>query len=189
VITPNLASRPFLNTRPVWLVTAVAGLLTVILVVLNVLSYVQAGRTLAPQLAARDRLLVQERALAAGLSGLVTELEQVPWRSLAARIEATNVILREHNFSWLAMLDDVEAVMPYDVRILQVSPDVDPSGVALQLRVVAKTREAMIELLENLIADPAFSRPTPSSEVTPEQSESGSYQMVLSVRYHPTEGP
>ena len=26
MITPNLATRPFLNTRPVWLVTAVAGL-------------------------------------------------------------------------------------------------------------------------------------------------------------------
>lgn len=187
MITPNLASRPFLNTRPVWLVTAVAGVLTIILVALNVLSYVQAGRTLAPQIETRDRLLVRERALVAGLSGLVAELEQVPWRSLGARIDATNLILREHNFSWLAMLDDLEEVMPYDVRLLQVSPDVGPAGASLHLRVVAKTREAMIEFLENLIADPAFSRPTPSTEVTPEQSESGSYQLVLSVRYHPSE--
>lgn len=190
MITPNLASRPFLNTRPVWLVTGAAALITVLLIALNVLSYVRAGRTLAPQIEQRDRLLVQERALVAGMSGLVAELEKVPWRSLGARIEATNVILKEHNFSWLAMLDDLEEVMPYDVRLLQVSPGVDPSGVTLQLRVVAKTREAMIEFLDNLIADPGFSRPTPTNEVTPEQSESGSYQLVLSVRYHPSEaGP
>jgi len=187
VIIPNLASRPFLNTRPVWLVTAAAGVLALALVLLNVLSYVRAGRTLEPQIEHRDRLLVEERALVAGLSGLVAELEQVPWRSLDARIEATNVILREHNFSWLAMLNDVERVMPYDVRILQVSPDVGPTGVDLHLRVVAKTREAMIEFLDNLIADPRFSRPTPRTETTPEQSESGSYNLSLSVHYHPPE--
>jgi len=35
VIAPNLATRPFLNTRPVWLVTAVAGAVTVILLAFN----------------------------------------------------------------------------------------------------------------------------------------------------------
>ena len=184
-MTPNLAERPFLNTRPVWLVAAAAGLLALVLIAANAVSYVRTGRTLAPLVEHRDRLLVEERALAAKLSGLVTDLSKVPWRSLGARIDATNVILREHNFSWLAMLDDVERVMPYDVRIVQVSPEVGPAEVDLNIRVVAKTRDAMIELLENLVTDPSFSRPTPRSETTPEQSQSGSYLMALSVRYHP----
>lgn len=184
-MTPNLATRPFLNTRPVWLVAAAAGLLALVLIVLNVVSYFRAGSTLEPQIAHRDSLLVEQRALTAGMSGVVTELEKVPWKSLTARIEATNVILREHNFSWLGMLNDVEHVMPYDVRILQVSPDVGPAQVDLHLKVVAKTREAMIEFLDNLIADPRFSAPTPATEITPEQSESGSYQLSLSVQYHP----
>lgn len=187
MIIPNLASRPFLNTRPVWIVTGAAAVLALTLIALNVLSYVHAGRVLEPQIEYRDQLVVQERALTAGLSGLVADLEKVPWKSLGARIEATNVILREHNFSWLGMLDDLERVMPYDVRILQVSPDVGPTGVDLHLRLVAKTREAMIEFLQNLVADPRFSGPTPRTETTPEQSESGSYNMSLSVRYHPPE--
>ena len=187
MITPNLASRPFLNTRPVWLVTATAALLALLLIALNVLSYTRAGRTLEPQIEHRDRLLTQERALNTEISAVVAELEQVPWRSLSARIDATNVILREHNFSWLMMLNDVERVMPYDVRISQVSPDVGPSEVDLFLRVEAKTREAMIEFLENLVADPRFCQPTPRSETTPEQSDTGSYQLSLSVRYHPME--
>jgi hypothetical protein len=185
VITPNLAARPFLNTRPVWLVAAAAGLLAALLVVANVVFFVRAGRTLSPLIEHRSRLAVEERALSARLSGLVAQLSKVPWKSLGARVNSTNVILREHNFSWLAMLDDVERVMPYDVRIVQISPDVGPTEVDLYLRVVAKTREAMIELLENLVSDPSFSRPTPQSEATPEQSQSGSYQMALSVRYHP----
>ncbi len=184
-MTPNLAERPFLNTRPVWLVAAAAGALALALIVANAVSFVYTGSTLAPLVERRDQLVVEERALVARLSGLVTDLSKVPWRSLGARIDATNVILREHNFSWLAMLDDVERVMPYDVRIVQISPDVGPAEVDLNLRVIAKTREAMIEFLENLVSDPSFSRPTPQSETTPEQSQSGSYQMSLSVRYHP----
>ena len=184
-MTPNLAARPFLNTRPVWLVAAAAGLLALALVVANVVFFVRTGRTLSPLIEHRDRLVVEERALSAKLSGLVAELAKVPWKSLGARVDATNVILREHNFSWLAMFDDVERVMPYDVRIVQVSPEVGPSEVDLNIRVVAKTRDAMIELLENLVTDPSFSRPTPRSETTPEQSQSGSYLMALSVRYHP----
>ena len=182
---PNLAARPFLNARPVWLVTAAAALLAVALVGANAVFFIHTGRTLAPLVEHRDRLLVEERALSAKLSGLVTQLGKVPWKSLGARVNATNVILREHNFSWLAMLDDVERVMPYDVRIVQISPNVGPAEVDLYLRVAAKTREAMIELLENLVSDPSFSRPTPQTEATPEQTESNSYQMALSVRYHP----
>jgi hypothetical protein len=185
-MTPNLAARPFLNTRPVWLVAAAAGLLALALIAANTVFFVRTGRTLAPLVEHRDRL-VEERALAANLSGLVAHLAKVPWKSLGARVNATNVILREHNFSWLAMLDDVERVMPYDVRIVQISPDVGPAEVDLHIRVVAKNREAMIELLENLVSDPSFSRPTPQSESTPEQSQSASYQMALSVRYHPPE--
>jgi hypothetical protein len=185
-MTPNLAARPFLNTRPVWLVAAAASLLALALIVANTAFFLRTGRTLSPLIEHRDRLVVEERALSAKLSGLVAQLAKVPWRSLGARVNATNAILREHNFSWLAMFDDVERVMPYDVRIVQISPEVGPAEVDLHIRVIAKTREAMIELLENLVTDPSFSRPTPRTETTPEESQSGSYQMALSVRYHPS---
>lgn len=184
-MTPNLAARPLLNTRPVWLVAAAAGALALALIVANVVFFIRTGQTLAPLVEHRDQLLVEERALNAKLSGLVANLAKVPWKSLGSRVDATNVILREHNFSWLAMLDDLERVMPYDVRLVQISPDVGPAEVEIYLNLVAKTREAMIELLENLVSDPSFSRPTPRSETTPEQSQSGSYQMSLGVRYHP----
>jgi hypothetical protein len=107
-MTPNLAARPFLNTRPVWLVAAAASLLALALIVANTAFFLRTGRTLSPLIEHRDRLVVEERALSAKLSGLVAQLAKVPWRSLGARVNATNAILREHNFSWLAMFDDVE---------------------------------------------------------------------------------
>ncbi len=182
-MTPNLASRPFLNTRPVWVVAAVAGLAALVLMVANVGFYVKSNRILRPQIEYRNQLLAEERALAADVTGQVKQLEEVPWKSLTARVNASNVILREHSFSWLRLLDDVERVMPYDVRIVTISPNVGPSDVELNLVVVSRTRDAMLEFLENLLDDPSFSQPTPRREETPEESDASGYALALSVRY------
>jgi Tfp pilus assembly protein PilN len=186
VITPNLATRPFLNTRPVWLVTALAGAAALILVALNLRLFFVANRSLGDEMERRDALLQRHHALEAGLREDIKALERVPWRSLSSRVEATNLVLREHAFSWLGMLDDIERVMPYDVRLTRIAPAVGPDEVILSLALVAHNRDAMLQLLDNLIADPRFSNPTPSSEATPEQSMTAGYEMSLRVNYEPS---
>jgi Tfp pilus assembly protein PilN len=185
VITPNLATRPFLNTRPVWLVTAAAAVLAVILLVFNLRLYLVANRTLDDETSRRDALLERHERLESEVRRNVQTLEKVPWRSLSARVDSTNLILGEHAFSWLEMLDDIEAVMPYDVRLTRIAPSVGPDSVTLSLSVVAHNRDAMLELLDNLVVDPRFEDPTPSNETTPEEGSEPAYVMVLRVTYHP----
>jgi Tfp pilus assembly protein PilN len=185
MITPNLSTRPFLNTRPVWLVTAVAGLAALILLALDLRLVFVANRTLVNESARLDALVVRHRELKAEVTRDVEDLKRVPWRSLTRRVDATNLILSEHAFSWLGMLDDVERVMPYDVRLTRITPNVSPDGVILSLELIALNREAMLELLDNLVADQRFSNPTPSTESTPEENSSAAYEMSLRVNYDP----
>jgi Tfp pilus assembly protein PilN len=185
VTAPNLATRPFLNTRPVWLVTVVAGALTVILLALNLRLFLVANRALVDETATRDVLLERHLSLETVVRKDVEALERVPWRSLTRRVDATNLILREHSFSWLGMLDDIERVMPYDVRLTKIAPSVGADGALLSLALIAHNRDAMLELLDNLVADPRFSDPTPSTESTPEESTTATYVMNLRVNYHP----
>ena len=185
MIAPNLATRPFLNTRPVWLVTAVAGALTLILLAFNLRLFFVANRALDDESAKRDALLERHLILEAEVRKDVEALERVPWRSLTRRVDATNLVLREHSFSWLGMLDDIERVMPYDVRLTKITPSVGDDGTALSLALIAHNREAMLQLLDNLIADPQFSDPTPSTESTPEENAAAAYVMSLRVNYHP----
>lgn len=185
MITPNLASRPFLNTRPVWVVTIVAGFLTVILIALNLRLVLVSNRVLEDEVAKRDALELQYSAIAARVRTDVEVLKRVPWRSLEARVEATNLVLREQSFSWLQMLDDIERAMPYDVRLIKIAPSVGPENVLLSFEVLARNREAMLEFLDNLVKDPRFENPTPASERTPEQSETGSYLLSMRVTYLP----
>lgn len=190
MITPNLATRPFLNTRPVWLVTAVAGLATVVLLGLNLRLFLVANRALDNEMATRDKLVERHQVLEAAVRTDIDALERVPWRSLTRRVNATNLILREHSFSWLGMLDDIEQVMPYDVRLTRIAPSVGAEEVTLSLALIARNRNSMLQLLDNLVADPRFSGPTPATESTPEESTTAEYVMSLRVTYHPNEeGP
>ena len=187
MITPNLATRPFLNSRPVWLFTIAAGALALILIALNLRLFLVANRTLGDESTRRDELQSRFEVLEREVRSDVTSLSKVPWRSLKTRVDATNLILQEHSFSWLEMLDDIERIMPYDARLTKITPNVAPDGVLLALEVVARTREAMLQLLDNLIADPRFEEPTPSNELSPEQSSTATYVLTLRVTYHPAE--
>jgi hypothetical protein len=187
MIAPNLAARPFLNTRPVWLVTGAAAALTVLFLVLNITFYFSSNRTLAPQLERARELRSQRDALTADARTVLDDLENVPWRSLSGRVQATNLVLREWSFSWLRLLDDIERVMARDIRIIRIAPVVTSDGFTLNLKAVARTRDDILELLENLIADPSFSEPIPIREAMPEESRVAGYELTMRVTYHPGE--
>lgn len=189
MITPNLASRPFLNNRPVWLLTVAAFAAALLLIILNIRLFLVADRALDDETAKRDQLELRVAELEERLRSEVTTLERVPWRSLRGRVDAVNLVLREHAFSWLQMLDDIERIMPYDVRLTRISPVVGTDGVSLSFEVIARNRDAMLELLDNLIADPRFEEPAPSAEGTPEESGTGVYTLSLTVLYRPPEVP
>ncbi|MEJ2188993.1 MAG: hypothetical protein P8Y93_06165, partial [Acidobacteriota bacterium] len=140
MITPNLASRPFLNTRPVWIVAGAAAILTLVFVALNIWLYLATSSHMEAELARRDELEARHEALATEVRADVDDLQKVPWRALTGKVVATNVILREHSFSWLEMLDDIERVMPWNVRMTTIAPNVKPEEVTLSLEIVAQTR-------------------------------------------------
>ncbi len=184
---PNLASRPFMNTRPVWWLTAVASALAVFLLAVDVHLYYSGSRKLDELLAQRDRLVTRQSELDRRVRRDVASLSKVPWKALNARVSRLNGILGGHAFSWLKLLDDLGRVLPRQVRLYQVSPSVTKEGFQLGLRGTAKTRAAMIQMLENMIADPHFFNPLPRSESTPEASKSAGYEFMLRVGYRSRE--
>lgn len=188
MVLPSLASRPFLNTRPVWIVVASAAVLTVALVVANATLYFSSSEHLRAELARRSQAAEQDSDLTAALQRDGTALKQVQWKALGKRVGSLNEILRAHAFSWLDMLSDLGSVLPYGVRLAKISPRVSTEGVELSLAGVAQTRQAMLEFLQNLLDDPHFEKPLPTSENTPEASKSTGYEFRLTVQYLPDGG-
>lgn len=188
MITPSLASRPFLNTRPVWVMTIAAGVIALILIALNLRFFLITNRAVEEEIATRDALEESYIELGSAARQEIAMLNRVPWRSLEARVNATNLVLREHAFSWLRMLDDIEHVMPYDVRLTRITPSVSPEGVMLAFEVVARNRDAMLNFIDNLVEDPRFDDPVLANETTPEDSDTGTYVLNMRVQYLATEG-
>lgn len=184
MIVPNLASRPHLNTRPVWLVTATAAFIALVFAVVNTSVWLKSSRSLEEKIVEYDRLELEYQRLTTEVGDQAENLNRVPWKSLAARVNAVNAVIREHEFSWIGLLDDIERVLPYDVRLTKITPKVNVDTVNLSLTAIGRTREALLDFFDTLIEDPSFSDPTPLSEITPEESGLG-YVFTMTVVHHP----
>ncbi|MCP4898726.1 MAG: hypothetical protein GY906_17285 [bacterium] len=180
---PNLASQPFLNARPVWLVTIGALTLAVIFLGFNIHAYLSGNRQHGEKLSERVKLEAEQRVIEGELRADVGQLDQVSWRGLRLQVSELNIVLRQQGFSWLVLLRDIEEVLPRDVRLTRIAPSVNDAEVQLAISGLARSRDAMLLLLENLIENQDFSDPVPNNEIWPEGSDRGIYEFTLRVRY------
>ena len=232
----NLARRPFVNRRPVIRLAGLLWLVGTALLILNVRLFsghwtgtavnrqrlIEVNREIREQ---RAELSVQDRALA-----------RVDIRRQNRRTERLNSLISYRSFPWSALFDDLEDVVPLDVRLTSVKPEVQlkepkkprprrtnrrrasgasnqpapeaesppgrPSGatqsgaeyeteqaseplrrneVKLRLAAVAKSEEALMELIDTLYASPSFRDPFLPGEIL--NLDSGSSSASVSVIY------
>lgn len=182
---PNLASRPFLNTRPVWLLVITSGALALALSATNLHLWLASNRSLAVQVERRDEMLAEQRQLEATLKSDSATLDRVPWKTLNRRVTNLNLVMRAHDFSWLDLLDDLARVLPREVRITRIAPTFDGDTVRLSLQGIARSRDDLLDLLDAMITDPEFDEPRPRTETFPEQAASATYEFTLDVLYTP----
>ncbi|HUO84753.1 MAG TPA: hypothetical protein VM534_06520 [Thermoanaerobaculia bacterium] len=183
----NLAARPYRDERPFWLIVGTLALLTLVLMIYNARTayrfFVNTEETRA-EIAEVEARVAGERSRLRELRG---ELATVDLRRLRAQVEYVNTQLAERAFSWNALLEDLERVVPRDVRLLSLRPQVSGEGpVALNLVCISKTDDGLVELIRAMIADSRFDQPYPISET---RTESGQTEFVLRVGYLPPRGP
>ncbi|MGA7614198.1 MAG: PilN domain-containing protein [Thermoanaerobaculia bacterium] len=185
VIHLNLASRPYRDYRPVWAVVAVTGVLCAVLLVYNVqtayryLSNTEDTRARIGELQAQT---AREQRLARTVAA---KTEKFDLRELSEQSHFINGEIEERAFSWSALLDDLESVLPGDVHLTSLNPTIDPKGgVHLNLTCVAKSSDGMAELLRGLFASPRFENPFPQAE----QTRPDGFNFTMVVDYLPTTG-
>ena len=185
---PNLASRPFVNTRPVVLAIAGALLVGLVMMTLNLRLFLSTSGVSAELTSRIDELEQRRDGLISVIDGDLEALDEVSWRTLRSDVEAANLVLQAHAFSWGRLLTQLEQTLPYAVRLVRVSPSVDKEQqVNVKLSGVAQSRDAMLDFLANLIASSAFDNVKPSGEVLPEGAASAGYEFELGVVYVPGE--
>lgn len=183
---PNLASRPFLNTRPVWLVAAALWLLTLALSAYSLMDFLSVQGQEKDAGTKLQAMSQKTSALSQQADALSRELSQVNWKKLKLEVDSVAHAASQRQLRWGQLLSDLETVTPWDVRLLSINPAVDAAGtVTVTLEGVATSREAWLGFLARLVADPRFANPIPRQEQAPGTGNPMGYGFSLTVTYKP----
>lgn len=182
-VTNNLASEPFARTRPVVVFSVLVGGLLVgllcFLIYLNV-----ANRWEARETSARIAQLESEITAVAKQQATQDSILRDP--RYAEALEQTvfiNSLLHRKGISWTKLFDDLGTVLPHNVRILRVRPQVTPSNqVFLDMDVASESGEPVIQMLKRMEGSPLFGPTAIHTTLAPTDSEP-LYRYRVSVNY------
>ncbi len=175
-ISVNLATRPFIELRPLFarLRLAMAGLalLAVVLGVgLHMLS--QSAEVASAQM---DALKGQTASLVSERQTNEARMQQPQNKAVLDRSKFLNSLFAAKSFSWTAVLMDLERVVPGGVQVTSIEPTVTAEGnVNIRLRVNGP-RDLDVDLLRNLERSQRFVAPRPANETAQNQEQGKSMQ-------------
>jgi type IV pilus assembly protein PilN len=179
----NLASRPYRNYRPVWLVAAVLAVASAIFLVNNAQTayhYFVNTKTTRGEI---DRLQKESTEESRKAKQIQDQIRRFDRKALNSQSKFINAQIAERAFSWSELLDQLERVVPSDVRLVSLDPSISADGTThLRMTCLAKSPSALPSLIQRLQGDPHFERPFPQSEVT---REDGLQQFTIEADYRP----
>ncbi len=163
-ISVNLASRPFVELRPLFarlrlLMAALAVLAVALGFALHVLN-----RKAAIASAQMDSLKAQTSAFQQERAQNEARMRQPQNAGVLERSRFLNSLFARKSFSWTAVMMDLERVLPTGVQVTSIEPVISKEGdVSIRLRVTGD-RDRTIQLVRNLERSQRFIGPRLAGE-------------------------
>jgi type IV pilus assembly protein PilN len=178
----NLATRPYEDAREFWvrwgLGVGLLGVLTLVLLGWAVQGWTKAGRDrhnigqLQEQIAERDA----ERALDQA------ELDKAANRSTRDQSQFLNGLIQRKSFSWTRVFEDLELVMPSNLHVVSLRPElIEQNQMQLDMKVACETRSAAVELVHRMEGSKHFQGAQLVSEVQSGETGSGVAAIVIAI--------
>src|ERR1700728_1907500 len=173
-ITVNLATRPFIELRPIFL------RLRIFMAVLGVLAVgaLVASHILQQKLDAAEAQInaVHSRVVAAQDEKRKNEqrMREPDNAAVLARAHFLNALFLRKSFSWTAIMMDLETVLPAGVQVTSIEPEPTSEGDVQILLRVSGDRGRAVQLVRNLERSKRFLAPRLTGEAT--QAKEGAAQ-------------
>lgn len=174
----NLASRPYEDARQFWMrwgtAVGVIGLVTLMLLILNVTGWLNARR---------DRnSIAEKRALIAERDQIRIHAEEFlnrpENRTTRDESQFLNQLIERKAFSWTRVLESLEKVMPPRLHVVSISPQLDEDNqLALKMIVAGDSSDRAIELARRMEESHRFTQ-TLILRATSTQSQTGDPEQV-----------
>lgn len=168
----NLSTRPFYNEKLVTAVVVLATVLGIALTAFNVArlySLSSERARLRGEQAQAEREAERVRASAMALQGSVGRPALI---SLAAATREANSLIDARTFSWTTFFGHMEKTLPFDARLIAVSPTVERGEFRIAMIVNAKGPADIEAFIDALNATGAFYDLLPAEQ---QRNEDGSY--------------
>jgi Tfp pilus assembly protein PilN len=196
---PNLARRPFVDSRPA---NAAAALLLLAAVVLTVVSvrtvhaYLEGSRRSREEIAS---LRAEIDRLEASRREAEQKLARFDLAGMRAGAEEANALAGLRAFSWSRFLTRLEKALPNDVRVVSIGLSKDTQAGAnrakapvaesfeVSLSLVSRDPDGLPKLLRAFYASPWFDAPTPVSEAGGEKGSVDGREIAVTVLYRDRE--
>ncbi len=121
----NLARRPFVNRRPVFRLAILLWVAGAALTVYNLTQYLGHWQGKDEISGALDQVHAEVQREQTKLAALDQQLARVSLGNENIHAEFLNRLIAYRTFPWSTLFDDLEEVIPFDVRLHSVSPGVN----------------------------------------------------------------
>ena len=172
-ITINLATRPFVELRPLFARLRLAmGGLALLALALGLGLHLLTAKAHDAQVR-MDALRARTAALEHERLANDARMHQPQNMSVLERSQFLNELFAKKSFSWTAVMMDLETVLPSGVQVTSIDPTITPEGeVLIRLRVSGE-RDQAVQLVRNLERSHRFLAPRLSNEAAQTQDAGG----------------
>jgi type IV pilus assembly protein PilN len=179
----NLASEPFRRDRPMLAASTAVGVVLVLTLGLLALVAVSERGQESETREAIGRLEREIRRLEGEQRQLEAVLQRPENAEVLDKVLFINTLIYRKGISWARMFADLEEVVPHNVRLIAVRPQVSPRNeVVLEMVVGSQNQPPVIEMLKQLEQSPQFGDTAVHNWLPPAQTEP-LYRYRISVNY------
>lgn len=181
----NLSTRPFPAYR-----LANLGLLIFFVIVVGASAWqgysFRRYSSLAKNIRAEEqKAQVDKGSLGAQLTELSTRLDRPASAAKLAEVDfLNNLIVRKH-FSWTQVFSNLEGVMPENVHLTTVAPEISKDKVTLKLEIQCRSIADESEFIRRLQASPIFQDVIVAHEERKGTGGVGDVTVAMAVSYYP----
>jgi cell division protein FtsB len=166
IIRSNLASAPIKNYSLFLIGCAFLGVLVIVFTLWNLVSL---SSSYSKSVKLRESIGNQQRQLQdlENRSGdLQTRIAKIKTPQFIAETEFMNNAIKRRTFSWTALFDHFEEVLPPSVKMISIVPSVSEESIAINLEMAGRSLGDMLELVRMLERDPQFGQVVLKGEQT-----------------------
>jgi hypothetical protein len=155
----NLATQPYQDARQFWsrwgLGLVALGLLTLALLYAAVSGWWAARRDLHAISQIQDAIHQRdkEKAQAEEILGRPEN------RTMREQSQFLNDLIRRKSFSWTRVMADLEPMMPPQLHVVAIEPELKNNELQIKMSVAGQTRDRALELVKHMEKSPRFRDP------------------------------